>query len=248
MDKENTDLLFDWSQWIVINWKWFVPTLTAFIAGVWTIGWLLLDYHRARRVEVPMLKKEKHDAEVALQKCQISFATLQKSMDETDALRRAIATVQGEIRHITRNVFISFDESSPSLLTQKIDDQLFQWNVRIKKEPDGRYNGAYSQRMWGPPNLEEKEEQADDFLIKSVEAHRKMLATNPMFLNAADRIDLESQDPQLIGTTSPGISTFETNPSQYFDIYIVVEKTDPTHRRWQCSLIATVKPKEPKIV
>ncbi len=122
------------------------------IGIVWGLILLAINYYEARFVQVPQLTQRVEKLETDLNMTREARDNLKHSIGETGVLRRAMALVPGDIRQITRDVYISYDESTPSTITQT-DDQTFQWKVRIKQEENSRYSGFIGHRLWGFPNV-----------------------------------------------------------------------------------------------
>lgn len=220
------------------HWQAVLAGVAATIATVWGLIWLAIDYYAARFTKVPQLTQKVEKLELDLDAALKARDDVIQSIADTDALRRAIALVPGDIRQITRNVHISYDESATSTITQTIDAQTFQWRVRIKQEENGRYSGFVGHRLWGVPN-DLPDTSNDPEQKEMFEAMQKGIQDMGIFINAAERIDLGSREPQLLAHTNPTLSTLESTPDQFYEIYIVIEKNEDESRRWRCALIAT---------
>ena len=226
-------------DWIRQDWKRLLAGAVTTIAIAWALIWVAIDYYDARVIQVPQLGKKVDKLETDLQAAVVARETLQQSIAETDVLRLAIALIPGDIRQISRNAYISYAESTPSIITQHIEAQSFQWRVQIKQEESGRYSGLVGYRIWGLPT--DGGEESNDPEIEKLQASMREYWRNlGLFINAAERIDLGSHEPQLLARTSDGLSTLGPTPDQQYEIYIVIEKNQDENRRWRCALIATM--------
>lgn len=209
-----------------------ITVLFGFVVFVW-------DYQNIKFRQLPELKGRVDTLTTDLGDARRERDDLRRSVENTDALLEAIASVPGEIRQITRNVFISYDEASPSLITQVVDGQQFQWRISVRREEDGTYAGMVGHRLFGSSmgiDDSEHDEKAREMFAQMRSGIDKM----GLFINAADRIDLSSRKPQQIANAK-SISSMHPPPENGLEIYLIIERNEDQMRRWRCALIATMQ-------
>ena len=202
------------------------------------VAFLWRHYDLANR-QVPELKKEVGQLEADLKEVQRERDELRRSAEGTDALLKAIGSIPGEIRQITRDVFISYDEDSPSTITQIIDGQAFQWRITVNKEEDGSYSGMVGHRLFGS-SLPIENQEGDEKSKEQFSKMRSSIDQMGLFINAADRINLSSRGPQQIASAE-SISSLPEPPENGLEIYLLIERNEDQNRRWRCALIATMR-------
>jgi len=209
-----------------------VVALFAFVGFAW-------HYNELANRQLPAIKERAERLQIELRDARRERDELQQSVDDTDALLKAIALIPGEIRQISRDIFISYDEDSSSLITQVVDGQKFQWRISVKQEEDGSYSGMVGHRLFGSSLLAADDKENEE-AKKLFSAMRSGIDQMGLFLNAADRIDLSSRDPQQIASAE-SLSSMHPPPENGLEIYLVIERNEDQNRRWRCALIATMR-------
>jgi hypothetical protein len=225
--------------------NWLDKPASRFLAGTGVVialfGFVGFAWHYndlANR-QLPAVKERAERLQNELRDARRERDELQQSVNDTDALLKAIASIPGEIRQVSRDVFISYDEDSSSLITQIVDGQQFQWRIIVKKEEDGSYSGMVGHRLFGS-SLPASRDNEDEETKKLFSAMRSGIDQMGLFINAADRIDLNSRDPQQIASAK-SLSSIHPPPENGLEIYLVIERNEDRNRRWRCALIATMR-------
>lgn len=212
---------------------------TGIVVALFTFVGFAWHYNDLANRQLPALKERVERLQKELRDARRERDELQQSVDDTDALLKAIASIPGEIRQISRDVFISYDEDTSSLITLIVDGQTFQWKISVKQEEDGSYSGMVGHRFFGS-SLPAADENEDEKTKKLLSAMRSKIDQMGFFLNAADRIDLSSREPQQIASAE-SLSSMHPPPENGLEIYLVIERNEDQNRRWRCALIATMR-------
>ena len=83
-------------------------------------------------------------------------------------------------------------------------------------------------------------ESEDEKMKELQEAIRSGMDQMRPFINAAERIDLSSREPQQFASDE-SISSVYPPPETGLEIYLVIERNEDENRRWRCALIAAVR-------
>jgi hypothetical protein len=202
------------------------------------VAFVVRHYDLVNR-QIPELKEQVSQLETDLGDAEKERDELRRSIEDTDVLLKAIATIPGEIRQITRDVFISYDEDRTSTITQTVDGQTFQWRITVKQDENGRYSAMVGHRLFGS-TLPAPEETEDEKMKELHEAMRSGIDQMGLFINAAERIDLSSREPQQFASAE-SISSVHPPPETGLEIYLVIERNEDENRRWRCALIAAMR-------
>ena len=212
---------------------------TGVIVVLFGFGGFVWHYNNLAYRQLPAITERAERLQSELRDAQRERDELQQSVKDTAALLKAIASIPGEIRQITRDIFISYDENSPSLITQIVNGQQFQWRISVKQEKDGSYSGVVGHRLFGS-SIKEADKGKDEKAKKLFSMMRTGIDKMGIFINAADRIDLSSRNPQQIASAK-SLSSMHPPPDSGLEIYLVIERNEDRNRRWRCALIATIR-------